>query len=333
MRRTSSPPVPALLAALVLVLLSALPGCAPKLKIFAAPSTDPLKEFVLEGSASEKMALIHLTGFLAVQPRQGALRATPSQVQELVSALALAEADPQVRAVVLAIDSPGGTTTASDILYHEITEFRERTGKPVVAAMLDVAASGGYYAALPADWILAHPTTITGSVGVVFMRPKLHGLFDKIGVDVEVSKSGEDKDMGSPFRPTSPEEAALFQAIIDDYADRFLSLVARHRGLTDRNMELVRTARVFTAGQALTAGLIDEVGYIQDAFAKARALAGLPEDARVVTYRRDTYPNDNPYNTMTAADPQSASLLGLDTGFIMPPRAGFHYVWPQGMTR
>ncbi|MUM77799.1 signal peptide peptidase SppA [Pseudodesulfovibrio sp. F-1] len=331
MRRTSSPAVPALLAALALFLV--LPGCAPKLKIFAAPTTDPLKEFVLEGSAADKLALVHLTGFLTVQPRQGVLRATPSQVQELVSALALAEADPQVRAVVLAIDSPGGTATTSDILYHEIAGFRERTGKAVVAAMLDVAASGGYYAALPADWILAHPTTITGSVGVVFMRPKLHGLLDKIGVDVEVSKSGADKDMGSPFRPTSPEEAALFQAIIDDYADRFLSLVARHRSLTDRNMELARTARIFTARQALDAGLIDEVGYIQDAFAKARALAGLPEGARVVTYRRDTYPNDNPYNTMTAADPESASLLGLDAGFIMPPRAGFHYVWPQGMTR
>ncbi|WP_285905671.1 signal peptide peptidase SppA [Pseudodesulfovibrio pelocollis] len=331
MRRTSPHPVPALLA--ILILLLVLPGCALKLKIFAAPTTDPLKEFVLEGSASEKLALIHLTGFLAAQPRRGMLRSTPSQVQELVSALALAGADPQVRGVVLAIDSPGGTTTASDILYHEIADFKERTGKTVVVAMFDVAASGGYYAALPADWILAHPTTITGSVGVVFMRPKLHGLFDKIGVDVEVSKSGEDKDMGSPFRPTSPEEAALFQAIIDDYAGRFLSLVARHRGLTGQNMELVRTARVFTANQALAIGLIDQVGYIQDAFAKARALADLPEDARIVTYRRDTYPNDNPYNTMTATDPESASLLGLDAGFIMPPRAGFHYVWPQGMTR
>lgn len=326
-----SPTTP--LLALILVLGLALSGCAPKLKIFAPSTTDPLKEVVLEGDGDGKLALVHLTGFLTAQPRLGMLRSTPSQVQELVSALALAEADSEVNGVVLAIDSPGGTTTASDILYHEIAAFKQRTGKKVVVAMFDVAASGGYYAALPADWILAHPTTITGSVGVVFMRPKLHGLFDKIGVDVEVTKSGEDKDMGSPFRPTTPEETALFQAIIDDYAARFTALVAKHRALTPQNMELVRTARVFTANQALAVGLVDQVGYIQDAFARARALSGLADNARIVTYRRETYPNDNPYNTMTAADPAKASLLGVDASFIMPPRAGFYYVWPQGVDR
>jgi protease-4 len=317
----------------LLTLTLALPGCAPKFKIFAGQATEPLKEFTLEGEGDGKLALIHLTGFLADQPRQGMLRATPSPVQELVSALKLAETDDAVKAVVLAVNSPGGTTTASDILYHEISDFKTRTGKAVVVAMFDVAASGGYYAALPADWILAHPTTITGSVGVVFMRPKLHGLFDKIGVDVEVSKSGRDKDMGSPFRATTPEEAALFQAIIDDYAARFHALVAKHRHLNAANMELVRTARVFTANQALSAGLIDQIGYIQDAFAKARRLGGLAADSRVITYRRDTYPNDNPYNTMTAADPADANLLGLDASFIMPPRAGFYYVWPQGASQ
>ncbi len=178
------------------LILFLLPGCAPKIKLFAATSTEPLKEFVVEGEGEGKLALIHLTGFLMDQPRPGLLRPTPSQVQELVSALKLASLDVEVKGVVLAINSPGGTTTASDILYHEIMEFKRRTGKKVVVAMFDVAASGGYYAALPADWILAHPTTITGSVGVIFMRPKLHGLFDKIGVDVEVSKSGVDKDMG-----------------------------------------------------------------------------------------------------------------------------------------
>ena len=182
-------------AALLLFALL-LPGCAPKIKIFASKATEPLKEFVIEGEGEGKLALLHLNGFLASQPQQGVLRAKPSQVQELVSTLRLIEEDEEVKAVVIAIDSPGGTTTASDILYHEILDFKKRTGKKVVAAMSDVAASGGYYAALPADWIMAHPTTITGSVGVIFMRPKLYGLLDKVGVDVEVTKSGRDKDMG-----------------------------------------------------------------------------------------------------------------------------------------
>lgn len=320
----------------ILVLaLFLLPGCAPKLKLFAAPSTEPLKEFVVAGTGKDagKLALIHLDGFLMDQPRRGVLRAAPSPVQELVSALHLAEADDAVRGVVLAVNSPGGTTTASDILYHEILDFKQRTGKPVVVAMFDMAASGGYYASLPADWILAHPTTLTGSVGVIFLRPKLTGLFGKIGVDVEVTKSGRDKDMGSPFRPTTPEEQALFQGIIDDYAARFRALVQQHRHLSPEALDQVATARVFTASQAKTLGLVDQIGYIQDAFAKARALAGLPADARVVAYRRDVYPDDNPYNTLTAAEPGRLDLLGVDAGSLLPPRAGFYYLWPQGATR
>lgn len=318
------------LAALAL-LLFVLPGCAPKVKLFAAKNTEPLQEQVLEGEGDGKVALIHLSGFLTSQHSQGVLRASPSPVQELVSALELAEADEAVGAVVLAIDSPGGTTTAADVIYHEITRFKERTGKKVVVSMLDVAASGGYYAALPADWIMAHPTTVTGSVGVIFMRPKLVGLMDKVGVDVEVTKSGRDKDMGSPFRPTSPEEQALFQAIIDDFADRFHALVQHHRALSPDALATVKTARVFTASQAKAVGLVDQVGYIQDAFAKARSLSGLTEDAQVVTYRRDRYPNDNPYNTMSATDAAKLNLLGVDAGYLMPPKAGFYYVWPQGL--
>jgi len=319
-----------LLAAIMLLTLM-LPGCAPKIKIFASSATEPLKEFVVEGDGDGKLALIYLKGFLASQPKQGMLRAKPSQVQELVSALRLVEGDDEVKAVVIAIDSPGGTTTGSDILYHEIADFKKRTGKKVVVAMFDVAASGGYYAALPADWIMAHPTTITGSVGVIFMRPKLQGLLDKVGVDVEITKSGEDKDMGSPFRPTTTEEAAMFQAIIDDYAARFHMLVAKHRKLTPANMETVKTARVFTANQAKAIGLVDQIGYIQDAFAKARELSGLPSDSKVVAYRRDTYPNDNPYNSMNSVDPAKLNLLGFDASYIMPPKAGFYYVWPQGV--
>lgn len=308
-------------------------GCAPKVKIFGSQATDPLEEVVVEGKKGDKLALVYLKGFLASQPKQGTFRSTPSQVQELVSALQLAEADEDVKGVVVAIDSPGGTTTASDVLYHEIMNFKQRSGKKVIVTMFDVAASGGYYAALPADWIVAHPTTITGSVGVIFLRPKLHSLFDKIGVDVEVSKSGRDKDMGSPFRPTTDEEIELFDGIIADMAGRFHALVAQHRSIDAEAMETVKTARVFTAKQALDIGLVDQIGYIQDAFAKARELCGMDEESMVVTYRRDIYPNDNPYNTMSAAGSGKLDLLGVDASFVMPPKAGFYYVWPQGLTQ
>lgn len=313
----------------ILALLMAS-GCAPKVKLFASKATEPLREYVLEGEGDGRIALIHLRGFLMDQPRQGLLSAKPSQVQELVSNLKLAEADDDVKGVVIAVDSPGGTTTASDILYHELLAFRERTGKKVVTAMFDVAASGGYYAALPSDWILAHPTTITGSVGVIFMRPKLNGLMGKIGVDVEVSKSGRDKDMGSPFRPATEEERELFQSITDTLASRFHALVRKHRNLSPDSMAVVETARVFTADQALKLGLVDQIGYLEDAFAKARTLCDLPKNASVVAYRRDAYPNDNPYNALSTARPEKFSLLGADTDMLLPPRAGFYYIWLPG---
>lgn len=316
-----------------LLCLLLLAGCAPKVKLFGSQASDPLQEVVVQGEGGDKLALIYLKGFLASQPSRGTFRTTPSQVQEVVSALALAEADDEVKGVVLAIDSPGGTTTASDMLYHEITDFKKRSGKKVVVAMFDVATSGGYYTALPADWIMAHPTTITGSVGVIFLRPKLHSLFGKIGVDVEVSKSGRDKDMGSPFRPTTEEEVELFDGIIADFAQRFHSLVALHRRLDAEAMETVRTARIFTARQAEAIGLVDEVGYIQDAFTRAGELCGMTEPFRVISYRRDVYPNDNAYNTLSAIEAGKAGLLGIDASFMLPPKAGFYYVWPQGLTQ
>lgn len=320
----------------VLAVLAAclmLAACAPKVSLFGASQTDPLQEMVVAGEGEGKVALIHLRGLLRSQARPGTFTDKPSQVQELVSALSLAEYDEQVKGVIIAIDSPGGTITASDIIYHELLSFKERTGKKVVAAMIDVAASGGYYSALPADWIMAHPTTITGSVGVIFMRPKVTDLLDKIGVDVEVNKSGKDKDMGSPYRPTSPEEDALFQALIDSYAARFHMLVDKHRSLSPDNMELVKTARVFTAESALEVGLIDEIGYLDDVFAKARELSGLGEDAMIVTYRRNVYPNDNAYNTMMESDAARLNLLGADAGLLLPPKAGFYYAWPQGLAQ
>ena len=161
----------------------------------------------------------------------------------------------------------------------------------------------------------------------------MKGLLDKVGVEMEITKSGTDKDRGSPFRPTAPEEAALLQAIIDDYAARFHMLVDKHRDLTPASMDTVKTARIFTANQAMKIGLIDQVGYIQDAFAKARQISGLPADSKVIAYRRDTYPNDNPYNSLNSADPAKLNLLGIDASYIMPSKAGFYYVWSPGMQK
>ena len=319
--------------AMAIILVVSAVGCAgPNIKLISDAS-DPLQEFTLEGDAEGKVLVIPIQGVISDRPREGWLRVRPGKVQEVVSHLRLAEKDKDIRAVLLKINSPGGTATASDILYREIMDYKSRTGVKVVASMMDVAASGGYYVALAADTIYAHPTSITGSVGVIFLRPKLTGLMDKIGVGVEVNKSGRHKDMGSPFRPTTREEEQLLQALTEDMADRFYEKVADRRKLGASQMATVKTARIFTATEAKAQGVIDNIGYLSDALKHAKSAAELGDDARVVIYRRTMFPDDNIYNPLSTGVSGQAPVL-IDTGIDewLPEMApGFYYLWPAAV--
>jgi protease-4 len=321
------------LSTLLLMCVVLLTGSCAGLKIqLGTPSEEPLKEFTLEGSQRGKVLVIPVTGFLSDTPKRGLVDQRPSQVQEVVARLHHAEKGEEVRAVLLEINSPGGSITASDILYHEIMDFKERTGARVVAALMDVAASGGYYIALPADRIVAHPTTITGSVGVILVQPKITGLMDKLGLGVEVNKSGSQKDIGSPFRPSTAEEQKIMQGLTDELGGRFLSLVARHRQIGSENLAKIASARIYLATEALQLKLVDAVGYLKDAISQAKALAGLPEDARVVVYRRTKYANDNGYNTSLAVSAGAIPpLIEMNLPEILPPLTpGFYYLWLPG---
>ena len=313
------------------VLAAMLSGCSlPKLSIF--PQAGPLKEVTLEGTGEAKVLVMTINGAISDQPRQKLLRTSPGMLQELVSRLQHAEKDPQIKALLLKVNSPGGPVTASDILYHEISDFKERTGAKVVVAMMDVAASGGYYLSLPADWIMAHPTTVTGSVGVIFMRPGMSGFMQKYGFAMNVSKSGELKDMGSPFRPPTEKDEAIFQELTDQMARRFYTLVQEHRKLSPEQMEKIKTARIFLAPEALKLGLIDQIGYLKDAVAKAKSLAGLKPDAKVVTYRRFESEEANIYDA-TMSGPQGGPEANLPTltQVLDIPEAGFYYMWPAAV--
>jgi protease-4 len=196
--------------------------------------------------------------------------------------------------------------------------------------MMGVAASGGYYISLPADYILAHPTTITGSIGVIFMRPKVTGLMHKIGIGMDVSKSGVNKDIGSPFRPATAEEEKIFQDLTDRLGVRFIDLVAKHRKLDPAIIAEIATARIYLASEALELGLVDEIGYLENAVLQAKKLAQLPEDAKVVVYRRTEYPDDNIYNTSTRYGGGELSVISVE---LLPDalnqfRTGFYYLWP-----
>ncbi len=305
-------------------------GCAaPRITLVTGDSV-PLREVTLEGTETEKVVVIPVRGKIDDNPKVGLFQDKPSMLQEFVAQLRKAEQDEQVRAILLKIDSPGGSVTASDLLYHEIAALKNRTGKKVVAVLMNVAASGGYYMALPADYIIAHPTTLTGSVGVIFLQPKVTGLMEKIGVGVDVSKSGKNKDMGSPFRQTTPDEKIMFQQLTDRLAKRFLDMVQKHRKLDKQALAEVATARIYLADEALDRKLVDQVGYLNDAVDKARNIAGLSTESRVVVYRRSEYPNDTVYNTRTSWEGgQGMSLVELDLPASMSDmQAGFYYLWP-----
>jgi protease-4 len=310
------------------ILLTVAACAAPQVKLFS-DATDPLQEFTIQGTAAGKILVISVQGIISTDPDEKFMHTMPSMVQEVVSQLKLAEADDEIKCVLLKVDTPGGTTTASDILYHEILTFKQKTGKKIVVVMMNIAASGGYYISLPADLIVAHPTTVTGSIGVIFMRPNVAELMDKIGLKMAVNKFGENKDMGSPFRPSNEKEREIFQEVTDGLGKRFLNLVERHRKLKAADLSEVSTARIYLAQEALKFGLIDKIGYLDDALNDAKQLAALPDDARVITYRRSEFPNDNLYNPLSQHSTRPSSAL-IDLGIadtLNPLKSGFYYLW------
>jgi protease IV len=314
---------------IVLVIALLASGCIkPKITVFP-DATEPLKEHTLQGEGHDKILLIPVKGFISDSSRGFPLHHKTSMVQEIVSQLKKAEKDKAVKAVLLKVDSSGGSVSASDVLYHEIMEYKRRTGTKLIAVLMGTAASGGYYISLPADCIVAHPSTITGSVGVIFIRPKVTGLMDKIGLEVEVDKSGKNKDMGSPFRKTTMEEQQIMQHLIDELAKKFIDLVIAHRKLDPAALADVSTARVYLAQEALRLGLVDKVGYVDEALRQAETLGGMPPNAKVVVYRRAEYPDDNLYNVSTSkSDGGKISLIDLGLAdSVASLHSGFYYLW------
>ncbi|HBH04188.1 MAG TPA: signal peptide peptidase SppA [Candidatus Rokubacteria bacterium] len=312
--------------ALVLALAAALAGCS-LITLDLTPRLQPLEEEVVEGSGAAKVLLLDVSGFLADEGLRPSLTigTPPPRVPLLARVreeLKKAAADDDVRALVVRVNSPGGTVTASDVLYREISEWRQQTKRPVVAVMLDVAASGGYYVALAADTIVAHPTSVTGSIGVIMVSLNAEGLMQKLGLSTVAIKSGERKDMGSPFRPLTDDERRIFQGVIDALHRQFVAKLVERRGLPPAEALALADGRIYTAEQALASRLIDRVGYMPDAIAAARRAAGV-DAARVIVYHRPreyraTYyaRADAPPAALDAALERFAALAGTGPKFL-----------------
>ena len=233
-----------------------------------------LSEQYVAGEAAPgvpKVAVVELDGIII----DGTVEHVLKQVRQ-------AREDKQVRAVVLRVDSPGGTVTGSDRIWRELATLKA-ANKPIVASMGGLAASGGYYVSAPADAIYAEPTTITGSIGVIMEFPQLHALLGKVGVDFETITSGPWKDSGSLFRPMTATERARWQEMINDAYNRFVRVVAQGRDLDLQPTKDLANGKVYTAREALRLKLVDRLGYLDDALGEAQRRAKLKK-ARVIRY-------------------------------------------------
>jgi protease-4 len=195
------------------------------------------------------------------------------------------EDDSSVKALVLRIDSPGGQVAPSQEIYEQLLRFKKK-GKPIIVSMGSVAASGGYYIACVADTIISNPGTLTGSIGVIFSFPILQNLMDKVGIKMEVVKSGELKDVGSPSREMTPKEREMLQSVIDDTYDQFVGVVAKERHLDKNYIKSIADGSIFTGRQAVEKGLVDRLGTLEDAVSIAGKMADLGDNPRIIKERR-----------------------------------------------
>lgn len=238
------------------------------------------------GSGTTKVVRISFTGILTRQLDGGWL-GTTDPVEDCLRQIRAARQDKHVAAILLEVDSPGGEVTAADEIHRELTLFKEsREDRKIAVLVHDLAASGGYYISLPADHILAQPTALIGSIGVILQTLNIQGLSEKIGVTDTTIKSGKNKDLLNPFHPVDPEQVKLLQDSVDAMYGRFVDLVAEGRSLKKSDLKDLADGRLFTAEEALGHKLIDGIGYWNEAMDGMCDLLGV-DDIFVVTYETE----------------------------------------------
>lgn len=228
-----------------------------------------------------KVGVIYIEGTIASGQADSVLWGDSGGAETICAALRRAAKDPEIAAVVIRLNSSGGTPAAAQEIGMGVTGLQE-AGKVVVASMGDMAASGAYWIAACTDQIVANPGTMTGSIGVIMQTANMQGLYDKLGIDTETFKSGPYKDMGSASRSVTAEERVIFQAMIDDIYEQFVEAVAEGRNKDVTEIRPLADGRIFTGRQALELGLIDHLGDFNDAILLAGEMAGISGEPSVV---------------------------------------------------
>ncbi len=290
-----------------------------------------LNEIVVEDGrgwgARDKVLLVDVSGIL-MEGGGGLLGGAVCSPAYIKAVLKRAEADDRVKAVVLRINSPGGTVGASEQIAREIAQFRVRTGRPVYAQINGLGCSGGYYVAAACSRIHIQPSAITGSIGVIAIFPKYQKLADKVGFEEVVIKSGALKDMGNGMREMTAEERTVLQGLIDSNYDAFLGWILEQRPRVGDREALRKAAdgRVYTAAQAMELQLVDQTCFLDETLAAAKT-AARADGADVVTYAYAESPDANIYSRVGGEPPVrlEVNLPGL-SGL----HSGFFYLWLPG---
>lgn len=252
---------------------SLLSRCRPVEKDYPRDEAPKLEETWSSGSGDVKAVRIQLDGVILRAEKEGFFTARSDMVESILTQVRAAERDPEMRAILLEVNSPGGGVTPSDEIYHALRKFRaSRPDRRVVVFIRDLGASGAYYAAMAGDFIIAEPTAVVGSIGVIMQTMNFQSLSEKIGITDVTIKSGENKDMLNPLRPVNTNQVALLQKLIDDMQLRFSGIVAESRKLDPAAAPELFDGRIFSARDALDKGLIDEIGYWDAALARTAQL-------------------------------------------------------------
>ena len=273
-----------------------------------------------------KIAIIEVEGMLLDDRTGGLLQPSENPLSLFVQELSQAADDDAVKAVILRVNSPGGSVTTSDTMYDALLRFKAKTHKPVIASAQEVAASGAYYVSCGADKIIVSPTSIVGSIGVIFESFEFEDTLEKLGAREVSIKSAPLKDMASPYTHLTPEARAVMQDMVDEYYARFKNVVITSRGIKDaKTLALVTDGRVFSGQNAVTLGLADQTGRLDDAIDMARRMADAP-GAEVVMYKRPYGYSGSIYAEMPLPEPHSNSMnLKLPMSNWLP--GGFYYLW------
>ncbi|MBE7412555.1 MAG: signal peptide peptidase SppA [Leptospiraceae bacterium] len=290
-----------------------------------------LQEFVLAGRDTDKIVIIPIEGVISEKTNENFFGIkNDSIVSKIKEQLKKVEFDNTVKGVILKINSPGGTVTASDILFNEIKKFKKRTNLPVVSVFMDTSASGAYYIAMASDFICAHPTTVTGSIGVIMQGFNIKEGLEKIGVKDQSFTSGANKSIGSSTREMTAEQKKILQSVIDSLYNRFFHIVKEGRpSIQEDILKTLADGRIFTAEQALKNGLIDKVGYFDEFISDVMARKNYRKspgnnNPRIVVYSTERKIIKNIYQVkevITSNDNFINKFIGMDTSFK------FMYLW------